>query len=72
MGQFGDVIAALQQPRVDLRVRATVTGQQRLEDGLDAGLAGRGGQPTGEAIADAPPVQRTRAPGTRLGRCRRL
>jgi hypothetical protein len=32
---LGDVVAALQQPRVDLRVGAAMDGQQRLEDRLD-------------------------------------
>ena len=58
VGQFGDVVTALQQPGVDLRVGAPVAGQQRLEDGLDDGLAGRVGQAPGQPVADPAAVQR--------------
>src|SRR5882757_928496 len=49
---LGEVVSALQQPRVDLRVRAAVDGEQRLEHRPYRGLARGGDQAAGEAIAD--------------------
>ncbi len=49
---LGEVVAALQQPCVDLWMRAPVDGQQRLENGPYGRLTGRGDQSAGEAIAN--------------------
>ena len=68
---LGQVVAALQQPRVDLRVGAAVDGEQRLEDRLDRRLARRGDQPAGQPIAHPAAVgaglDRVSAEAGRLG-----